>query len=64
MEKFKASLVSKGYSHVEEIYIGKIFLPIVKLNSIIFILFVYSTFDIEVEYMDVNITFLHIDLEE
>jgi hypothetical protein len=43
---------------------GEIFSPIVNFSSIIFLFFIFSNFDIEVEQMDVNTTFLHGDLEE
>jgi hypothetical protein len=64
VEKYKARLVAKGYSQVEGIDFGEIFSPVSKLTSIIFILSIFSYFDIEVEYMDVKTTFLHGDLEE
>jgi hypothetical protein len=64
VEKYKARLVAKGYSQVEGIDFGEIFSLVAKLTSIIFLLFVVSTFDFEVEQMDVKTTFLHGDLEE
>jgi hypothetical protein len=64
VEKYKARLVAKGYSQVEGIYFGEIFSPIDKLTSIIFILSIVVSFDLEVEQMDVKTTFLHWDLEE
>ena len=60
----KAHLVGKGYSQVEGIDFGEIFSPIAKLTSIIFLLSIAVSFDLEVEQMDVKTTFLHGDLEE
>jgi hypothetical protein len=64
VEKYKARLVAKGYSQVEGIDFGEIFSPIAKLTSIIFLLSIVVSFDLEVEQMDVKTTFLHGDLEE
>jgi hypothetical protein len=64
VEKYKAWLVAKGYSQVEEIDFGEIFSPVAKLTSIRFILSIVVAFDLEVEQMDVKTTFLHGDLEE
>jgi hypothetical protein len=64
VEKYKARLVAKGYSQVEGIDFGEIFSHVAKLNSIIFLLYVAPTFDIEVEQMGVKTTFLNEDPEE
>jgi hypothetical protein len=64
VEKYKARLVTKGYSQVEGIDFGEIFSPVAKLTPIIFMLSVVAAFDFEVEQMDVKTTFLHGDLEE
>jgi hypothetical protein len=48
VEKYKARLVAKGYSQVEGIDFGEIFSP-AKLTSIIFILYIATSFDLEVE---------------
>ena len=63
VEKYKARLVAQGYSQVEGIDFGEIFSPTAKLTSIIFLLSIVVSFDLEVEKMDVNTTFLHEDLE-
>jgi hypothetical protein len=63
LEKFKARLVGKGYSHVEGIDFGEIFSLVAKFTSIIFILSIVA-FDFEVEQMDVKTIFLHGDMEE
>jgi hypothetical protein len=49
MEKYKAHLVEKGYSHVEGIDSGEIFSHVAKLTSIGFIFSIVSTFDPEVK---------------
>jgi hypothetical protein len=41
-----------------------IFFSVSKLNCIRFILSIATAFDLEVEYIDVNTTLLHGDLEE
>jgi hypothetical protein len=64
MEKYKARLIAKGYSQVEGIDFGEIFSHVSKLTFIIFVLFFFVAFDLEVEQMDVKTTFLHGDLEE
>jgi hypothetical protein len=64
VEKYKTFLVAKGYSHVEGIEFGEIFSLIAKLTSIIFYFPLSTSFDIEVEQMNVNTTFPHGDLEE
>ena len=54
VEKYKAMLFEKGYSQVEGIDFGEIFSLVSKLNSIKFLLFVATTFDLEIEHMDVK----------
>ena len=63
VEKFKARQVAKGYSQVEGVDFGEIFSPVAKLTSIR-VLSLAAAFDLEIEQIDVNITFLHGDLEE
>ena len=64
VEKYKARLVAKGYSQVEGIDFHEIFSPIAKMTSIRFLLSLATTFDLEVEHMDVKTVFLHGDLNE
>jgi hypothetical protein len=64
VEKYKSRLVAQGYSQVEGTDFGEIFSPVANLTSIIFLLSIVVSFDIEVEQMDVKTTFLHGDLEE
>ena len=62
--KYKARSVVKGYSWVQGIGFGDIFSLISKLNSIIFLLSLATTFDLEVDKMGVKSTFLHGHLDE
>jgi hypothetical protein len=64
VEKYKAQIVARGYSQVEGVEFGDIFSLVAKITSIRFILSVATTFDFEVEQVDVKTTFLHVDLEE
>ena len=64
VEKYKNHLVEKGYSQIEGIDFGEIFSPVSKLSSIIFLLAIIVSFDLEVENMDVKTMFLHGDIEE
>ena len=57
-------MVEKGYSEVEGIDFGEIFSPVAKLTSIRFVLSLATTFDLEVEKMDVKTTLLHGNLDE
>jgi hypothetical protein len=63
-KKFKARLVEKGYSQVKGVEFGEIFSPAAKLTSIRVLMSLDVSFDLEIEQMDVNIVFLHGDLEE
>jgi hypothetical protein len=57
-------LFANGYSQVEGIDYGEIFSLVAKMTSIRFFIFVATTYDLEVEKMDVKTAFLHGDLEE
>ena len=61
---YKARLVAKGYSQVEGIDFSEFSSPIAKMTYIRFLLSLATTFDLEVEQMDVKTTFLHGDLNE
>jgi hypothetical protein len=54
----------KGYSQVEGVDFSDNFFLVAKLNSIRVLMSMVATFDLEIEKMDVNTTFLHGDLEE
>ena len=56
--------MTKGYSQVEGVNFGVTFSPIEKVTSIRLLLSLVVAFDLEIEQMDVNTTFLHLDLEE
>eukprot|EP00253_Pinus_taeda_P024921 PITA_24921 len=64
VKKYKAFLVEKFYSQVSGIDFGDIFSPVAKVTSIRLLLSVATSFDFEVEQMDMKRTFLHRDLEE
>ena len=49
IEKCRARLVVKGYSQVEGIGFGDIFSPTTKLTSIMFLYYVVTSFDLEIE---------------
>jgi hypothetical protein len=54
----------KGYFQVEGSDFSEIFSPVEKLTSIIRLMSLAATFDLEIEKLDVKTTFLHGDLEE
>jgi hypothetical protein len=64
VEKFKAQLVAKGYSQVKVVEFGDIFPHVAKLTFIRVLMYLPTTFDLEIEQMDGKIVFLHGDLEE
>jgi len=64
IEKYKAWLVVKGYTHVEGVDYSEIFSPVEKMTSIRFLLSISIAYDLEVEKMDVKTTTLHGDLED
>jgi hypothetical protein len=64
VEEYKARLVTKRYSLVEEIDFSEIFSPIAKFIYIRFILSITIVFDLELVHKDVKTTYLHGDLEE
>jgi len=63
-EQYKARLVAKRYAQNESIDYNEILSPIVKQTSIRMLLAIVIHFDLELEQMDVKITFLHGELEE
>jgi hypothetical protein len=64
VKKYKDRLVVKGYSQVEGFEFGDIFSPIEKLAAIRVMMSLATKFDLKIEKMNVNTTFLHGDLEE
>lgn len=63
-KRYKARLEVKGYSQREVVDFSQIFNPVAKLASISFLLFIVVTYDFQIEKMDVETTFLHVDLQE
>ena len=64
VEKQKAHLIAKCYYHMLILYFGDFFSRVAKVTSIILLLSIGVSFDIEVEQMDLKTTFLHEDLKE
>jgi len=64
IEKFKAQLVSKGYSQVEGLDFGEIFSLVAKLTSIRVLMSLVATSDLEIEKMYAKTAFLHIYIYE
>ena len=62
--RYKAILVTKGYSYIEGIDYHEIFSPVVKLVSIHIVLALVAFLDLELEQLYVKTTFLHGDLDE
>jgi hypothetical protein len=60
-KKYKVRLVVKAYSKAWGIYFSEIFSLVSKLTSIRFLLYVATTFDLQI---DVKTIFLHGDLKE
>lgn len=63
-QKYKASLVEKGYAQVKGVDFGEIYSLVAKVNSIRILISWDTTFDLEIEQMDMIITFLHGYVEE
>ena len=64
IDKYKARLVSKGYTQQERIYYKETFSPVVIFISIHLILAIIASIDLELHQMDVKTIFLNGDLEE
>ena len=62
--RYKARIVVKGFQQKKGVDFDKIFAPFMKMTSIRTMLSITSNMDLEVEQLDVKITFLHGDLEE
>ncbi|KAA3484996.1 Integrase, catalytic core [Gossypium australe] len=62
--KYKARLVAKGYSQVPSVDFTDVFSPIVKHSLIRALLGIVAMYDLELEQLDVKITFLHGEIEE
>jgi Reverse transcriptase (RNA-dependent DNA polymerase) len=62
--RYKARLVTKGYSQVEDVNFNEVFSPVVKHTSIRVLLSLVAMKNYELEQLDVKIAFLHGELEE
>lgn len=64
LKRYKARLVSKGYSQRKGVDFNEIFSLVAELTSIRFFLSIIVSYDFEIEKMDVKTTFLHGNLDE
>jgi hypothetical protein len=62
--RYKARLVSKGYSQIPGIDFNEVISPVVKHSSIRTLLSIVAKHDYELEQLDVKTAFLHGELEE
>jgi hypothetical protein len=64
IDRYKARVVAKGYSQVEEIDNFETFSLVVKMVSVRIVLAFVATHNLKVHQMDVKMTFFHGDLYE
>ena len=62
--KYKARLVEKGFRQEYGVDFDEIFSPVVKMNTLCFMLGVVATENLELIQLDVKTAFLHGDLKE
>ena len=62
--QYKKRLDAKGHAQKEGIDYNELFSTVVKHTSIWMLLVIIIQFDLELEQMDIKITFLHGELEE
>ena len=63
-KRFKARLVAKGYTQRKWVDFNENFSAVVKHTTIRVLLALVSLWNLELEQMDVKMTFLHRELEE
>ena len=61
--RYKACILVKGFQQKKGVDFDDIFAPVVKRTSILTVLRIAASMDLEVEQLDVKTTFLHDDLE-
>ena len=61
---YKARLVAKGYGEREDIDYNEVFSPVLKHLSIQILLALVAQYELKLDQLDVNIAFLHDDLDE
>ena len=64
IERYKARLVTKGFTQKDGINYKKKFLPVSKKGSFRIIMALVAHYDLELHQMDVKTAFLNEDLEE
>ena len=64
IDKYKACLVTKGFTQVQGINYTDTFTPITKFSSICMLLVLAAYYDLEIHQMDVKSAFLNGELEE
>jgi Reverse transcriptase (RNA-dependent DNA polymerase) len=62
--RYKARLVVKGFDQKKRVDFEEIFSSVIKMSFIRVVLSLAASLDLKIEQLDVNITFLHGDLEE
>ena len=64
MERYKARLVTKGYTHKEGIDYKETFSPVFSKDSFSTIMALVAYYDLELHHMDVKMEFLNGDIDE
>ena len=62
--RYKVRLVAKGYAQREDIDYNEVFSPVVNHSSIQILLALVAQYELELDQLDVKITFLHDNLED
>ena len=62
--RYKAHIVVKGFQQRNFVDFDESFTPIVKMTSILIVLSIATSMDLEIEQMDVKIEFFHGELDE